>query len=505
MRDALEVPTTTGSPVATATSSPDDDDSDEYEAFKPSGGHLCLTVEGESAYIFRNRTGLQKYDRKVVPTLWVIAGIAMLITVLVSAINIGRHLLNFNLPQQQIYVVRILFLAPIYSLSSFLAFRYYADAVYIFTLRDCYEAIAINAFFQLLLQYMGQTPHVQRLALMDKPTMRYPFPLMWLGHFNPSHPSFPRNVKAMVLQYVVVKPTMTLMAVVLAARNRFCQESLNPRFGHFWYIFLNFVSVGICMTGLLVMIGVIKNDISEHKPYQKLLVFFLVVQTALLASLSTAGVLRGSTLFSPTNQANAYNSFITCLEMVLLSAYNFFAFSAKEYMIDPSPLPPTFSTTSQSSDATLMYPFDGKSDINTPLTAGTAPPPHPTLRNGPRRTSPLRALMLALNPIDVFREVWHSIIHVQRLITGAAYRRGRRSHDMSQRRGPTTLMPPMASDDGAGTSGLANPPTQPGSVDADEVRAEQATGTPWVVAHAHETEEEKENYFKYRVHFTTKK
>lgn len=65
------------------------------------------------------------------------------------------HLANYNEPKVQMYVVRILWMVPIYSIESWLCLRYKDYAIYIETLRDCYESYVLYSFLQYLIQVLG--------------------------------------------------------------------------------------------------------------------------------------------------------------------------------------------------------------------------------------------------------------------------------------------------------------------------------------------------------------
>ena len=41
---------------------------------------------------------------------------------------------------QQRYIIRILLMVPIYAIISWLSYRFFRDAIYYETVRDCYEA-----------------------------------------------------------------------------------------------------------------------------------------------------------------------------------------------------------------------------------------------------------------------------------------------------------------------------------------------------------------------------
>jgi Organic solute transporter Ostalpha len=69
--------------------------------------------------------------------------------------GIISHLSNYNQPNVQCYIVRILWMVPIYSIESWLCLRFHRYAIYIETLRDFYESYVLYSFVQFLIQVMG--------------------------------------------------------------------------------------------------------------------------------------------------------------------------------------------------------------------------------------------------------------------------------------------------------------------------------------------------------------
>jgi len=59
------------------------------------------------------------------------------------------------MPDCQKYVVRILWMVPLYSIQSWLSLRYHQFALYIDTLRDLYEAFVIQSFLYYLVEILG--------------------------------------------------------------------------------------------------------------------------------------------------------------------------------------------------------------------------------------------------------------------------------------------------------------------------------------------------------------
>lgn len=86
---------------------------------------------------------------------WFSAGAFVLLGFPISLYGIVMHLSNYNQPETQSYIVRILWMVPIYSIQSWLSLRYNNYAVYIETLRDFYESYVLYSFLQYLIQVLG--------------------------------------------------------------------------------------------------------------------------------------------------------------------------------------------------------------------------------------------------------------------------------------------------------------------------------------------------------------
>ncbi|KAI9343559.1 organic solute transporter Ostalpha-domain-containing protein [Obelidium mucronatum] len=329
------------------------------------------TIDPGSGFDFAHPKSL--FKREAASWAWIVTAVIALLATLLSGILIFKHLRNFNRPLEQVHIVRILLFVPVYALVSWLAFRYYWRAVYIFTVRDCYEAFVIYSFYALILQFLGPTVHVQNMALQTKKPMPYP---IWGALFknliyNPASPTFLKRNKLLVMQYVVVRPVMTVVALVMQVTSRFCSESMSPMYGHFWYSVVNFVSVSGCMYGLVVLYFTIKDDVAVYRPLPKFLsikivIFLTMVQNMVLSTLAPMGKLPETEYWTETNIANGIQSFLVCCEMLVAAVFHMSAFSSKEYETGA----------------------------------------------GRVHTSWSRALVRSFNPIDIFRELGGAVTHV---------------------------------------------------------------------------------------------
>ena len=68
------------------------------------------------------------------------AGVMVLGTIVLSFRLVYLHLTHWYMPQVQKYVVRILWMVPLYAVQSWLSLRFHSSRIYIDTIRDFYEA-----------------------------------------------------------------------------------------------------------------------------------------------------------------------------------------------------------------------------------------------------------------------------------------------------------------------------------------------------------------------------
>jgi hypothetical protein len=62
---------------------------------------------------------------------WMASGIAAIASIVITLFLMIKHLRNFHDPVIQKHIIRILLMVPIYSIDSWISFRYYVDGVYI--------------------------------------------------------------------------------------------------------------------------------------------------------------------------------------------------------------------------------------------------------------------------------------------------------------------------------------------------------------------------------------
>jgi hypothetical protein len=171
-------------------------------------------------------------------------------SVFASVLLIWSHLRNWTVPEHQTHIVRILIMVPIYAVDSWLSLRFREYSLYFDIARDCYEAYVLHQFFSLLVAYIetGKEPGYNETILETKPKQKHPFPCCCLPRFKPGKkaatfvptslgPLFMLITRQCILQYVVIRPLMAIIASILQHEELYFEGSFLPTY--FPIIFLN--------------------------------------------------------------------------------------------------------------------------------------------------------------------------------------------------------------------------------------------------------------------------
>lgn len=85
---------------------------------------------------------------------WFVGGIFVLATLPFSMYGIVQHALNYSKPHLQKYIIRVLFMVPIYALNSWIVLKFPKTSIYLDTVRECYEAFVIYNFMMYLIHFL---------------------------------------------------------------------------------------------------------------------------------------------------------------------------------------------------------------------------------------------------------------------------------------------------------------------------------------------------------------
>ncbi|KAN0107462.1 DUF300 domain containing protein [Russula decolorans] len=249
---------------------------------------------------------------------WVVAGICALATVIISAINVRHHCR-----------IRVLYMPPVYAIISFFSYRFFRSYIY-------YSLIQIGAlhpfaFLLLLIEYVASTSigHSTEGALARKGKRPLPAPFCcW--RFRPT--------KWSVMQYVVVRPALSIAGIICQSFNVLCDSSsYNVHFASLYLDTIDFISVSVALYGLILFYDLTKEELAGRRPLAKflsikLIVFFTFYQTFMFTAMEDR-VIHGTEFWSSTNIADGLNALATCIEMIFFAAFMMWSFNWKEYQL----------------------------------------------------------------------------------------------------------------------------------------------------------------------------
>ncbi|XP_015747983.1 PREDICTED: transmembrane protein 184C-like [Acropora digitifera] len=155
---------------------------------------------------------LHKNRAQIHVEAWFIAGCFVFLTIPISLWGILQHLVNYTQPELQRRIVRILWMVPIYATDSWLALRFPKAAIYLDSLRECYEAYVIYNFMTFLLAFLYSECDFD-VVLSGKPQVRHFFPFCMLSPWGMGKTLISR-CKQGALSYTVVRIITTAIALV---------------------------------------------------------------------------------------------------------------------------------------------------------------------------------------------------------------------------------------------------------------------------------------------------
>ncbi|KAH6659528.1 organic solute transporter Ostalpha-domain-containing protein [Truncatella angustata] len=278
----------------------------------------------------------------------IIAGGCAAIAILLSLYLMWRHATNYTKPREQKHIIRILFMVPIYSASSFLCIWYYWHAVYFQVISDCYEAFAISSFFALMCHYMAPDLHEQKEYFRHMhPVKPWVWPINWLkkccgGDRGPwrtptSGLTWFNIVWIGIYHYCFIRVAMTITAVVTQYFGRYCESSNSPVFAHIWVLVVESVAVTIAMYCVIQFYIQLKEPLAEHKPFLKVLAIKLVIflsfwqSSAISVGTSTLHLVEASATLAYPDLKVGIPSLLLCVEMAFFALLHLWAFPWAPY------------------------------------------------------------------------------------------------------------------------------------------------------------------------------
>ncbi|XP_062548488.1 transmembrane protein 184C [Armigeres subalbatus] len=270
--------------------------------------------------------------------LILIGGLFVLSAIPISIRQITQHIVHFTKPILQKPIVRILWMVPIYALNAWLCLLYPQHAIYMDSIRECYEAYVIYNFMKYLLNYLNLEMDLERM-LEYKPPVKHFFPLCCMSPW-PTGREFVHNCKHGILQYTVVRPITTFVAYICEVNGVYGEGLFETDVAFPYILFINNCSQFIAMYCLVLFYRANSDELRPMKPIPKFLcikavVFFSFFQGVVINILVyfrfINNIFGSEENDDPRLLSSKLQNFLICIEMFLAALAHHYSFSHKPY------------------------------------------------------------------------------------------------------------------------------------------------------------------------------
>jgi len=165
--------------------------------------------------------------------------------------------------------------------------------------------------------------------------MSYQFPTCCFPKFQPGR-AFLRWTQRCILQFVVIKPLLAIIAIILEPIGYYGDGDFAPNRAYLYITIIDNISITIAMYFLVLFYHVTTEDLKRFRPLLKFLcikavIFFAFWQGVVIAILAYFGLLKGTQTWSERNVTVGLQDFIICIEMFLVAVAHGFAFGYNTY------------------------------------------------------------------------------------------------------------------------------------------------------------------------------
>ncbi|XP_074335521.1 uncharacterized protein LOC141672760 isoform X1 [Apium graveolens] len=243
--------------------------------------------------------------------------------------HIYMHLLNYTEPVYQRYIVRIIFMVPVYALMSFLSLVTESAIIYFNSIREIYEAWVIYNFLSLCLDWVGG-PGAVVLSLTGR-VMKPSWCLMTCCfHPIPLDGRFIRRCKQGCLHFVILKPILVVVTIILYEKGKYHDGNFSARQSYLYLTIIYTFSYSTALYALYLFYVACRDLLQPFNPVPK----FIIIKSVVFLT-----YWQGVTFFlaaktgyiKDTEEAAEIQNFILCVEMLLTAMGHFYAFPYKEY------------------------------------------------------------------------------------------------------------------------------------------------------------------------------
>jgi len=273
-----------------------------------------------------------------------VAGACVWAAILLTCHQIFEYLRYYTNPAEQRWIVRILFIVPVYAFESWLSLLFFShDNYYVYfnAVRDCYEAFVIYNFLCLCYEYLGGEGNIMS-EIRGKP-IQADWATGSLCRGQSYNIGFLRFCKQGTLQFCIIKPLMSFIVIILQFSNLYHDGDWSPADGYIYTAIIYNLSISVALYALFMFYFATKDLLRPYEPVLKFftiksVIFLSYWQGFLLAILEKTGFITpifsddGTTKTKAGTVSAGYQNFLVCIEMFFAAIALRYAFPVSAYM-----------------------------------------------------------------------------------------------------------------------------------------------------------------------------
>mmetsp|Transcript_18717 Transcript_18717/g.40287 ORF Transcript_18717/g.40287 Transcript_18717/m.40287 type:complete len:782 (+) Transcript_18717:270-2615(+) len=309
---------------------------DEVEKVKADVEHYVITTQDQ----FSMENSFMVYQ---------LAGTFTLLSCLISMWHMTAHLRKMAQPDVQRKILAILWMSPIYAITSWFSLVFHSAEGYLAIIKDGYEAYIIYQFLSFCIAVIGRGDREVVVDVLTKHADHLTPPFRLFGCFEMCGCCIPDpyvNSRALAdaillqcqgfaMQFVLFRPLTTTANVVLKNMNYYGlgDGPTDYRSPQFYITIIQNISIFTAFTGLLKFYHAVDKELAWCRPLAKFLCIKGVVFMTFWQGLAIS-ILAHMTDVGGEDQAEwamSAQNFLICLEMLLFSIAHFYCFPTEEW------------------------------------------------------------------------------------------------------------------------------------------------------------------------------
>jgi len=272
------------------------------------------------------------------------AGTFAILGSLISFWHMTSHIRKLNEPIVQRKIIAIMWMIPIYSVTSWLGLVFTQTYGFLSLIKDIYEAYVIYTFLSLLIAILGRGNRDSVIELLIKHSdhLKPPLKLPFTAKQSFSSPREKANAildqcQLFCMQFVFLRPITSVVTVIADSFNENRWELSMPQF---YMMLMTNVSIFFAFTGLVRFYYAMKDELMWCNPFNKFLcikgiVFMTFWQSVVISFIAHAIFENAEDELNPDETATEWSkeaqSFLICLEMFAFAIAHCFVFPVEEW------------------------------------------------------------------------------------------------------------------------------------------------------------------------------